>query len=214
MGQKVNPVGFRLGIYRTWDSRWFARKSYGKEVLEDVQIRSFLNKTLANAEISKIEIEKAGEDNLRVTIHSGRPGVVIGKKGQEIESLRNEIARRLGKKNVEISVQEVKSPEVNAVLVAKNIAEQLVKRGSFKKAMKRAAISAMKSGAKGIKICCSGRLNGAEIAREEWTRVGSIPLHTLRSDVDYGLAEALTTYGLIGVKVWICKGEFQQAENK
>ncbi len=214
MGQKVNPVGFRLGIYRTWDSRWFARKSYGKEVLEDVQIRKFLNQALANAEISKIEIEKAGDDNLRVTIHSGRPGVVIGKKGQEIESLRNEIARRLGKKNVEISVQEVKSPEVNAVLVAKNIAEQLVKRGSFKKAMKRAAISAMKSGAKGIKICCSGRLNGAEIAREEWTRVGSIPLHTLRSDVDYGLAEALTTYGLIGVKVWICKGEFQLAENK
>lgn len=214
MGQKVNPVGFRLGIYRTWDSRWFARKSYGKEILEDVQIRKFLNQALANAEISKIEIEKAGEDNLRVTIHSGRPGVVIGKKGQEIDSLRNEIARRLGKKNVEISVQEVKSPEMNAVLVAKNIAEQLVKRGSFKKAMKRAAISAMKSGAKGIKICCSGRLNGAEIAREEWTRVGSIPLHTLRSDVDYGFAEALTTYGLIGVKVWICKGEFQLAENK
>jgi small subunit ribosomal protein S3 len=214
VGQKVNPVGFRLGIYRTWDSRWFARKSYGKEVLEDVQIRKFLNRALENAEISKIEIEKAGDDNLRVTIHSGRPGVVIGKKGQEIESLRNEIARRLGKKNVEISVQEVKSPEVNAVLVAKNIAEQLVKRGSFKKAMKRAAISAMKSGAKGIKICCSGRLNGAEIAREEWTRVGSIPLHTLRSDVDYGLAEALTTYGLIGVKVWICKGEFQLADNK
>ena len=214
MGQKVNPVGFRLGIYRTWDSRWFARKSYGKEVLEDVQIRKFLNRALENAEISKIEIEKAGDDNLRVTIHSGRPGVVIGKKDQEIESLRNELARRLGKKNVEVSVQEVKSPEVNAVLVAKNIAEQLVKRGSFKKAMKRAAISAMKSGAKGIKICCSGRLNGAEIAREEWTRVGSIPLHTLRSDVDYGLAEALTTYGLIGVKVWICKGEFQLADNK
>ena len=211
MGQKVNPVGFRLGIYRTWDSRWFARKSYGKEVLEDVQIRKFLNQALANAEISKIEIEKAGDDNLRVTIHSGRPGVVIGKKGQEIDSLRTEIARRLGKKNVEISVQEVKSPESDAVLVAKNIAEQLVKRGSFKKAMKRAAISAMKSGAKGIKICCSGRLNGAEIAREEWTRVGSIPLHTLRSDVDYGFAEALTTYGLIGVKVWICKGEFQHS---
>jgi len=214
VGQKVNPIGFRLGIYRDWDSRWFARKSYGKEVLEDVKIRSFLSKALENAEISKIEIEKAGDDNLRVTIHSGRPGVVIGKKGQEIESLRNELAHRLGKKNVEISVQEVKSPELNAVLVAKNIAEQLVKRGSFKKAMKRAAISAMKSGAKGIKVCCSGRLNGAEIAREEWTRVGSIPLHTLRSDVDYGFAEALTTYGLIGVKVWICKGEFQQAENR
>lgn len=212
MGQKVNPVGFRLGIYRFWDSRWFARKSYGKEVLEDVKIRKFLNTALENAEISKIEIEKAG-DNIRIAIHSGRPGVVIGKKGQEIESLRNEIARRLNKKNVEISVQEVKSPEIDAVLVAKNIAEQLVKRGSFKKAMKRAAISAMKSGAKGIKVCCSGRLNGAEIAREEWTRVGSIPLHTLRSDVDYGLAEAKTTYGIIGVKVWICKGEYQHAAN-
>jgi small subunit ribosomal protein S3 len=212
VGQKVNPVGFRLGIYRFWDSRWFARKSYGKEVLEDVKIRKFLNTALENAEISKIEIEKAG-DNIRIAIHSGRPGVVIGKKGQEIESLRNEIARRLNKKNVEISVQEVKSPEIDAVLVAKNIAEQLVKRGSFKKAMKRAAISAMKSGAKGIKVCCSGRLNGAEIAREEWTRVGSIPLHTLRSDVDYGLAEAKTTYGIIGVKVWICKGEYQHAAN-
>lgn len=210
MGQKVNPVGFRLGIYRNWDSRWFARKSYGKELLEDVQIRSFLNTALENAEISKLEIEKAG-DNVRIIIHTGRPGVVIGKKGQEIESLRNEIARRLNKKNVEISVQEVKSPELNAVLVAKNIAEQLVKRGSFKKAMKRAAITAMKSGAKGIKICCAGRLNGAEIAREEWTRVGSIPLHTLRADIDYGFAEALTTYGKIGIKVWICKGEYQQA---
>jgi len=210
VGQKVNPVGFRLGIYRNWDSRWFARKSYGKELLEDVQIRRFLNTALENAEISKIEIEKAG-DNVKVIIHSGRPGVVIGKKGQEIESLRNEIARRLKKKNVEISVQEVKSPELDAVLVAKNIAEQLVKRGSFKKAMKRAALTAMKGGAKGIKVCCSGRLNGAEIAREEWTRVGSIPLHTLRSDVDYGLAEAHTTYGIIGVKVWICKGEYQQA---
>lgn len=212
MGQKVNPVGFRLGIYRDWSSRWFARKSYGKELLEDVQIRNFLNAALENAEVSKIEIEKAGE-NIRVVVHSGRPGVVIGKKGQEIESLRNEIARRLNKKNVEISVQEVKQPELDAVLVAKNIAEQLVKRGSFKKAMKRAAISAMKSGAKGIKVCCSGRLNGAEIAREEWTRVGSIPLHTLRSDVDYGFAEALTTYGKIGVKVWICKGEYQHATN-
>ncbi len=210
MGQKVNPIGFRLGIYRNWDSRWFARKSYGKEVLEDVQIRSYLNSALENAEVAKIEIEKAGE-NIKVIIHSGRPGYVIGKKGQEIESLRNEIARRLNKKNVEISVQEVKTPELNAMLVAKNIAEQLVKRGSFKKAMKRAAISAMKSGAKGIKVCCSGRLNGAEIAREEWTRVGSIPLHTLRSDVDYGLAEAKTTYGIIGVRVWICKGEYQQA---
>lgn len=211
MGQKVNPVGFRLGIYRNWDSRWFARKSYGKEVLEDFQIRKFLSAALENAEISKIEIEKAGDDNMRITLHSGRPGIVIGKRGQDIDFLRTELARRWNKKNVEVSVQEVKTPEIDAVLVAKNIAEQLVKRGSFKKAMKRAAISAMKAGAKGIKICCAGRLNGAEIAREEWTRVGSIPLHTIRADVDYGLAEALTTYGLIGVKVWICKGEYQQA---
>lgn len=211
MGQKVNPVGFRLGIYRNWDSRWFARKSYGKEVLEDFQIRKFLSATLQNAEIAKIEIEKAGDDNMRITLHSGRPGIVIGKRGADIDFLRTELARRWNKKNVEVSVQEIKSPELDAVLVAKDIAEQLVKRGSFKKAMKRAAISAMKSGAKGIKICCAGRLNGAEIAREEWTRVGSIPLHTIRADVDYGLAEALTTYGLIGVKVWICKGEYQQA---
>lgn len=211
MGQKVNPVGFRLGIYRNWDSRWFARKSYGKEVLEDFQIRKFLSAVLENAEISKIEIEKAGDDNMRITLHSGRPGIVIGKRGQDIDFLRTELARRWNKKNVEVSVQEVKTPEIDAVLVAKNIAEQLVKRGSFKKAMKRAAISAMKAGAKGIKICCAGRLNGAEIAREEWTRVGSIPLHTIRADVDYGFAEALTTYGKIGVKVWICKGEYQQA---
>ena len=210
MGQKVNPVGFRLGIYRNWDSRWFARKSYGKEVLEDFQIRKFLSAALENAEISKIEIEKAGDDNMRITLHSGRPGIVIGKRGADIDFLRTELARRWNKKNVEVSVQEVKNPEIDAVLVAKNIAEQLVKRGSFKKAMKRAAISAMKSGAKGIKICCAGRLNGAEIAREEWTRVGSIPLHTIRAEIDYGLAEALTTYGLIGVKVWICKGEYQQ----
>ena len=210
MGQKVNPVGFRLGIYRNWDSRWFARKSYGKEVLEDFQIRKFLSAALQNAEIAKIEIEKAGDDNMRITLHSGRPGIVIGKRGADIDSLRTELARRWNKKNVEVSVQEIKNPELDAVLVAKDIAEQLVKRGSFKKAMKRAAISAMKSGAKGIKICCAGRLNGAEIAREEWTRVGSIPLHTIRAEVDYGLAEALTTYGLIGVKVWICKGEYQQ----
>jgi small subunit ribosomal protein S3 len=209
VGQKVNPVGFRLGIYRTWDSRWFARKSYGKELMEDIQIRKFLNSALANAELSKIEIEKAG-DNVRVILHSGRPGVVIGKKGQEIESLKNELAKRLKKTNVEISVQEVKQPEMDAVLVAKSIAEQLIKRGSYKKAMKRATVSAMKIGAKGIKICCAGRLNGAEIAREEWARVGSIPLHTLRANIDYGFAEALTTYGLIGIKVFICKGEFQQ----
>jgi len=208
VGQKVNPIGFRLGVYRDWDARWFARKSYGLELLEDISIRNYLNRALESAEIARVEIEKS-VDSVRIILHSGRPGVVIGKRGQEIETLKNDLASLLKKKNIEISVQEVKSPELNATLVAKNIADQLVKRASFKKVMKRAALSAIKSGAKGIKICCAGRLNGAEIAREEWTRVGSIPLHTLRSDVDYGVAEAKTTYGIIGIKVWICKGEYQ-----
>lgn len=208
MGQKVHPIAFRLGIYKGWNSRWFARRSYGKELLEDLAIRNYLNRALYNAEVSRIEVEKAG-DGVRVIIHSGRPGVVIGKKGSEIETLRDELSRRLKKGSIEISVQEVKNPELDATLVAKDIAEQLVKRGSYKKALKRAALTAMRAGAKGIKICVAGRLNGAEIAREEWTRVGSVPLHTIRADVDYGLAEAKTTYGIIGVKVWICKGEFQ-----
>jgi small subunit ribosomal protein S3 len=211
MGQKVHPVGFRVGIYRDWSSRWFARDSYGKQLLEDIQIRRFLNKALGDAEISKIEIEKAG-DNVRVIVYSARPGMVIGKKGQEIDHLRSQLVKLLGgKRTAEISVQEVKSPELDAMLVAKSIAGQLVGRASYKKAMKRAAVSAIRSGAKGVKICCAGRLHGAEIARTEWTRVGSVPLHTLRSDIDYALAEAHTTYGVIGVKVWICKGEFQHS---
>ena len=210
MGQKVHPKGFRLGIYRDWDARWFARDSYGKQLLEDLQIRKYLNKALKNAEVARVEIEKAG-DNIRVIIHSARPGVVIGKKGQEIESLRTALSKRLGKTGIEISVQEVKNPELDATLVAKSIAEQLERRVSFKKAMKRAAASTMRAGAKGIKVCVSGRLGGAEIARREWTRIGSVPLHTLRADIDYGFAEAHTTYGIIGVKVWICRGEFQQA---
>lgn len=210
MGQKVHPKGFRLGVYGDWDARWFARKSYGQELLEDIKIRNYLSRVLENAEISRIEIEKAS-DNVRVVLHSSRPGVIIGKKGQEIEGLKNGLSTLLNKKAVEISVQEVKNPELNATLIAKAIADQLVKRASFKKVMKRAALSAIKAGAKGVKISCSGRLNGAEIARQEWTRVGSIPLHTLRSDVDYGFAEARTTYGIIGIKVWVCKGEFQLA---
>ncbi|MDR3550171.1 MAG: 30S ribosomal protein S3 [Candidatus Babeliales bacterium] len=209
MGQKVHPIGFRLGVYRDWDARWFSRNSYGKLALEDLQIRKFLETTLEKAEISRIEIEKAG-DNVRIIIHSARPGAVIGKRGQEIDYLRTQLIARLKKTNVEISVQEIKVPELDATIVAKNIADQLEKRGSYKKAMKKAALSAMKAGAKGIKVCCAGRLNGAEIARTEWTRVGSIPLHTLRADIDYGVAEALTTYGKIGIKVWICKGEYQQ----
>lgn len=209
MGQKVHPIGFRLGVYRDWSARWFARRSYGDLALEDLEIRRFLDTSLDRAEISRVEIEKAG-DSVRIIIHTARPGAVIGKRGQEIDSLKNQLIAKLKKNNIEISVQEVKTPELDAVIVAKNIADQLEKRGSYKKAMKKAALSAIKAGAKGIKVCCAGRLNGAEIARTEWTRVGSIPLHTLRADIDYGFAEALTTYGKIGVKVWICKGEYQQ----
>lgn len=209
MGQKVHPIGFRLGIYRTWLARWFARDSYGKFLMEDLKIRKYLEEKLKDAEISNIEIEKTGE-SVRVIIHSSRPGVVIGKKGQEIDTLKLALGKMLGKSNVEVSVQEVKNPDLDAMLVAKGIADQLERRVSYKKAMKRASASTMRAGARGIKIRCSGRLQGAEIARDEWERVGSTPLHTLRADVDYGLAEAKTTYGIIGVKVWICRGDYQR----
>ena len=209
MGQKVNPIGFRVGIYRESHSRWFARgKQYADKLLEDFAIRKYLDEVLVRAEISHIEIEKTN-DHVRVIIHSARPGMVIGKKGQEIDTLRHEISKLVKKKGVEISVQEVSQPEFNATLVAKNIAEQLEKRSSFKRVMKRASASMMRGGLKGVKICCSGRLNGAEIARREWLRVGSVPLHTLRADIDYGFAKALTTYGIIGVKVWTCRGEYK-----
>jgi len=207
MGQKVNPIGFRLGIYKMWPSRWFARRDYGDLVIEDIKIRKFLESHLDKAEVANIEIEKSG-DSVRIIIHSGRPGAIIGKRGQEIDTLKQQLAKFL-KKNVEVAVQEVKKPELDATLIARNIAAQLEKRVSFKRAMKRAAQSAIRAGARGIKICCGGRLGGAEIARKEWVRVGSVPLHTLRSDVDYGFAEAMTTYGMIGVKVWICRGDFQ-----
>jgi len=213
VGQKVNPKGFRLGVYLDWDARWFARgpvTAYGEQLLEDLKIRRYLNGVLSRAEVAKLEIEKAG-DSVRIIIHSGRPGVIIGKKGQEIDAMRKKIANLIGKNTIEISVQEVKKPELDATLIAKNIAEQLERRGSYKKAMRRASLSAMKSGAKGIKIRCKGRLNGAEIARDEWIRVGSVPLHTLRADIDYGFAEAKTTYGIIGVSVWLCRGEYQHA---
>lgn len=209
MGQKVNPIGFRVGVYRDWDSRWFARDSYGQQLMEDLEIRRYLESVLENAELSKIEIEKAG-DSVRIIVYTARPGVVIGKKGQEIETLKKKLAKRLKRQNIEISVQEVKRPELDAQIVAKNIALQLERRVSYKKTMKRAAASAMRAGAKGIKIRCAGRLQGAEIARKEGIRIGALPLHTLRSDIDYGFAQAYTTYGVIGVKVWICKGEFQR----
>ncbi|NBP00549.1 MAG: 30S ribosomal protein S3 [Proteobacteria bacterium] len=210
MGQKVNPKGFRIGVYRDWDAKWFARRSYGQQLLEDLVIRRFVDKNLKHAEVARVEIEKAG-DSIKVIIHSGRPGLVIGKKGQDIDVLRKDIAKLTGKNSIEVSVQEVKNADLDATLVAKSIAEQLEKRGSFKKAMKRSTTNTMRAGATGIKICCGGRLNGAEIARKEWMRTGSVPLHTLRADIDYGFAEANTTYGKIGVKVWIGRGEYQFA---
>jgi len=210
VGRKVHPLGFRLGIYRGWDARWFAsKKEYASLVLEDLKIRKFLETQFENAENSRIEIEKTG-GNLRVILHSARPGSIIGKRGQEIEGLRNQLAAMTGRTNIEVSVQEIKKPELDALLIAKRIAAQLLKRESYKKLMGRAALASMKSGAEGIKICCSGRLNGAEIARVEWTRLGSYRLQTLRSDVDYGFAEAKTTYGVTGVKVWLCKGDYQR----
>lgn len=213
MGQKVHPIGFRLGINLDWSARWFAPgNKYGDRVLEDLEIRNFFERQLDKAEIAKIEIEKTA-DSIRIVLHAGRPGVVIGRKGQEIESLRNYIATKFKRPNVEISVQEVQKPELDATLMAKSIAAQLEKRASYKKAMKRAASMALRSGAKGVKIRCAGRLGGAEIARTEWTRVGSVPLHTLRADIDYGFAEANTTFGKIGVAVWICRGHYQSVNS-
>lgn len=206
MGQKVHPVGFRLGVFEDWSAHWFAKKSYGKNVLEDFEIRKYLKSRLNDADIAKIVIEKA-VDNVRLIIHSSRPGSIIGKKGQGIDQIKQELHQKLNK-NIDVSVQEIKAQELNARLVAKSIAEQLEKRVSYKRLTKKAGFNALKAGAKGIKICVSGRIGGAEIARTEWLRLGSIPLHTLRCNVDYALAEAFTTYGVVGVKVWICKGEY------
>lgn len=206
MGQKVHPFGFRLGVYEDWKAHWFAKKSYGTELMEDFQIRDYLNKRLNISDVAKIVIEKA-VDNVRIIVHAYKPGGIIGKKGQLIEQIKADLCGKL-KKNVDISVQEVKVPELSSRLVAQEIAEQIEKRVGYKRLMKKAGYSAMKSGAKGIKICCAGRLAGAEIARTEWLRIGSVPLHTLRSNVDFALVEAHTTYGVIGVKVWICKGEY------
>lgn len=210
MGQKVNPIGFRIGIYRRWDSRWFARKSYAQSFFEDLTIRNFIKEHFAGAEIDHIEIEKTA-DSVRVIIFSGAPGRLIGKKGQEIDSIRRKLASLLGKAEVEVTVQEVKVPELSAQIVAEKIAEQLESRASFKKLIKKYASSALRAGAAGIKIRVAGRLGGAEIARGEWIRVGSIPLHTIRSDIDYGFETAKTTYGIIGVKVWICRGDYKLA---
>lgn len=205
MGQKVHPIGFRLGVNRTWDSRWFASREYSDFVLEDHRIRRFLKKRLFQAGVSRIEIERAA-NKVRVRIHTARPGIVIGKKGSEIEALKRDLVKDIGREVI-LDVQEVRKPEVDAQLVAENVALQLVRRIAFRRAMKKAVSSAVRFGALGIKIACAGRLGGAEMARREWYREGRVPLHTLRADVDYGFAEAYTTYGVIGVKVTIFKGE-------
>jgi small subunit ribosomal protein S3 len=211
VGQKVHPIGFRLGIYRDWLARWVAPKlrNYGDYLIEDLKIRKSLESVLDKGDIAKIEIEKAS-DSLRIIIHTAKPGLVIGKGGQEVEELRSRLAKEFKKDTVEIFVNEVKKPDLNATLIAKNIAAQLEKRVSYKRTMKRASANAMRLGAEGIKIAVAGRLQGAEIARTEWMRVGRLPLHTLRADIQYGFAEALTTYGMIGVKVWVCLGTVQQ----
>jgi small subunit ribosomal protein S3 len=205
MGQKVNPIGLRLGINRTWDSRWFARRDYGSMLLEDLKLRKFLGDRLAQAGVSRIVIERAAKKT-RITIHSARPGVVIGKKGVDIEKLRGDLAK-MTKSEVSLNIVEIRKPEIDAKLIADGIAQQLERRVAFRRAMKRAVQSAIRLGAEGIRINCSGRLGGAEIARMEWYREGRVPLHTLRADVDYGVATAFTTYGTCGVKVWIFKGE-------
>ena len=211
MGQKVNPTGIRLGIVRDWDSVWYADKhKYADMLHSDLKVREFLFKKLAKASVGRICIERPAQ-NASITIYTARPGVVIGKKGEDIESLKAEVSKLMSGTPVSINIKEIKKPEINAKLVGETIAQQLEKRVMFRRAMKRSVQNAMRAGAAGVKVCVAGRLGGAEIARSEWYREGRVPLHTLRADVDYATTEALTTYGIIGIKVWIFKGE-KQAE--
>jgi small subunit ribosomal protein S3 len=212
LGQKVHPVGFRLGIVKSWDSRWYAKKEYASLIHEDLKIRKFVKKKLFHAGISKVEIERTG-NKLRVNINSARPGLVIGKKGAEIDALKKEI-NNLTNKEVFVNINEIRKAEIDAQLVAENVALQLERRIAHRRAMKKAVTSAMKLGAKGVKIFCAGRLGGHEMARREWYREGRVPLHTLRADIDYGFTEAKTTYGIIGVKVWIFKGEILEKKEE
>ncbi|MDH5216355.1 MAG: 30S ribosomal protein S3 [Gammaproteobacteria bacterium] len=210
MGQKVHPIGLRLGIVTDWNSKWFAEtKDYANYLNNDLKIRDFLKNKLKHASVSKIQIERPAK-NARITIHTARPGIVIGKKGEDIEKLRTEVSKMMGIP-VHINIEEVRKPELDAQLVAEGVAQQLEKRIMFRRAMKRAVTNAMRLGAQGVRINVAGRLNGAEIARGEWYREGRVPLHTLRANIDYGFAEASTTYGIIGVKVWIFKGEVFEA---
>jgi small subunit ribosomal protein S3 len=205
LGQKVNPIGLRLGIVKTWDSRWYAGKNYAEYIYEDHKIRKFIKKKLFHAGISRIEIERSAR-RVRLRIFTARPGIVIGKKGSEIELLKKELEKLISQE-VLIDIQEVRKPEIDAQLVAENVALQIERRVAFRRAMKRGVSSAMRFGAQGVKIICAGRLGGAEMARTEWYREGRVPLHTLRADIDYGFAEARTTYGIIGIKVFIFNGE-------
>jgi small subunit ribosomal protein S3 len=205
LGQKTYPVGNRLGITRTWESRWFARKDFADCLVEDINVRQGIKRRLMHAGISRVEIERFGQ-KMKIAVHTARPGIVIGKKGAEAERLRKDMESYVGK-DVSVDIREVRKPEIDAQLVAENIAMQLEKRVAFRRAMKKAVASSMRFGALGIKVMCSGRLAGAEIARTEWYREGRVPLHTFRADIDYGFAEARTTYGIIGVKVWIYHGD-------
>ena len=205
MGQKVKPIGLRVGINRTWDSRWYADRNYGELLHKDIELRNHLMERLKQASISRVVIERPA-GRARVTIYAGRPGLIIGKKGQDIEKLRVDLTKRVGT-DVSLNIVEVRKPEIDAKLIGENIAQQLERRVGFRRAMKRAVQSAMRLGAQGVRINCAGRLGGAEIARTEWYREGRVPLHTLRAEVDYGEATAQTTYGAIGIKVWVFKGE-------
>ncbi|HEX5093692.1 MAG TPA: 30S ribosomal protein S3 [Burkholderiales bacterium] len=207
MGQKINPIGFRLAVNRNWSSRWYANsRQFPAMLAEDIKVRDFLKKKLAHASVGRVLIERPAKD-ARITIFSARPGVVIGKKGEEIESLKAELRRLMGVQQVHVNIEEIRKPEIDAQLIADSIAQQLEKRIMFRRAMKRAMQNAMRLGAQGIKIMSAGRLNGIEIARTEWYREGRVPLHTLRADIDYGFGEAKTNYGVIGIKVWVYKGE-------
>lgn len=216
MGQKVNPIGFRLGIATDWTSKWYAdKREYANRLINDLEVRAFLKKRLAQASVSRIQIERPARSAV-ITIHTARPGIVIGKKGEDVEALRREVARRMGLElnTLKINIEEIRKPEIDAQLVAESIAQQLERRIMFRRAMKRAVGNALRLGALGVKINVAGRLNGAEIARSEWYREGRVPLHTLRADIDYGFAEAHTTYGIIGIKVWIFKGEVFDLERR
>ena len=213
MGQKVNPIGLRLGITHTWNSKWYAEKEYVEHLKEDIDIQKFVKKQLKHAAISKIEIERASRKT-KVNIFSARPGIIIGRKGDEVEKLKKSLAR-LTKRDIVVNIKEVKRPEIDAQLIAENVAMQLERRVAYRRAVKRTMTSAMRMDIEGCKIMVAGRLNGAEMARNEWVREGRVRLHTLRAEIDYGFTEALTNYGLIGVKVWVCRGEnFEKQRNR